>query len=158
MASKFFCRRIYQPRGRVWGGSSSLNAMVYIRGHAYDYDRWEKEGAKGWSYADCLPYFRKSQTHELGKNFERNSPTNFASCCLSFHWCTSLYDGYTGLRTPGSDNVKTKLCDASTVLYQLSYQANWELLIFWELIIIMTSSRLASQMSWVWIPFKPEFF
>ena len=60
-------RRIYQPRGRVWGGSSSLNAMVYIRGHAYDYDRWEKEGAEGWSYADCLPYFRKSQTHELGK-------------------------------------------------------------------------------------------
>ena len=51
----------------MWGGSSSLNAMVYIRGHAYDYDRWEKEGAEGWSYADCLPYFRKSQTHELGK-------------------------------------------------------------------------------------------
>ncbi|KAJ7389631.1 hypothetical protein OS493_029970 [Desmophyllum pertusum] len=59
-------RRIYQPRGRVWGGSSSLNSMVYIRGHAYDYDRWEKEGAESWSYADCLPYFRKSQTHELG--------------------------------------------------------------------------------------------
>ena len=51
----------------MWGGSSSLNAMMYIRGHAYDYDRWEKEGAEGWSYADCLPYFRKSQTHELGK-------------------------------------------------------------------------------------------
>ena len=43
--------------------------MVYIRGHAYDYDNWEKQGAKGWSYADCLPYFRKSQTHELGKQF-----------------------------------------------------------------------------------------
>ena len=41
--------------------------MVYIRGHAYDYDRWEKEGAKDWSYADCLPYFKKSQTHQLGK-------------------------------------------------------------------------------------------
>lgn len=41
--------------------------MVYIRGHAYDYDRWKQEGAKGWSYADCLPYFRKSQTHELGE-------------------------------------------------------------------------------------------
>lgn len=43
--------------------------MVYIRGHAYDYDNWEKQGTKGWSYADCLPYFRKSQTHELGKQF-----------------------------------------------------------------------------------------
>lgn len=43
-------RVIYWPRGRVWGGSTSLNAMAYVRGHAYDYDRWEKEGAKGWSY------------------------------------------------------------------------------------------------------------
>ncbi|GFN75203.1 choline dehydrogenase [Plakobranchus ocellatus] len=60
-------RVMYQPRGRVWGGSSSLNAMVYIRGHAQDYDDWEKQGgATGWSYADCLPYFRKAQTHELG--------------------------------------------------------------------------------------------
>ncbi|KAI8790790.1 choline dehydrogenase, mitochondrial, partial [Biomphalaria glabrata] len=61
-------RVMYQPRGRVLGGSSSLNAMVYIRGHAKDYDRWEKEGAIGWSYADCLPYFKKSQSHELGPN------------------------------------------------------------------------------------------
>ena len=59
-------RVMYWPRGRVWGGSSSLNAMVYIRGHAGDYDRWNKEGATGWAYADCLPYFRKAQTHELG--------------------------------------------------------------------------------------------
>ncbi|KAH9507759.1 hypothetical protein Btru_053653 [Bulinus truncatus] len=61
-------RVMYQPRGRVLGGSSSLNAMVYIRGHAKDYDRWEKEGADGWSYADCLPYFKKAQSHELGPN------------------------------------------------------------------------------------------
>jgi len=62
-------RKMYWPRGRVWGGSSALNAMVYIRGHAYDYDRWEDEGgAKGWSYADCLPYFKKSQTHPLGED------------------------------------------------------------------------------------------
>lgn len=61
-------RVMYWPRGRVWGGSSSLNAMVYIRGHAFDYDRWEKEGATGWAYANCLPYFRKAQSHELGEN------------------------------------------------------------------------------------------
>jgi choline dehydrogenase len=59
-------RRLPWPRGRVLGGSSCLNAMVYIRGHAYDYDDWEESGAKGWSYADCLPYFRKAQNHELG--------------------------------------------------------------------------------------------
>lgn len=61
-------RVMYWPRGRVWGGSSSLNAMVYIRGNALDYDQWEKLGATSWSYADCLPYFRKAQCHELGED------------------------------------------------------------------------------------------
>lgn len=61
-------RVMYWPRGRVWGGSSSLNAMVYVRGHALDYDKWEELGAESWSYSDCLPYFKKAQTHELGEN------------------------------------------------------------------------------------------
>ncbi|KAM9342469.1 choline dehydrogenase, mitochondrial, partial [Pholidichthys leucotaenia] len=61
-------RVLYWPRGRVWGGSSSLNAMVYIRGHAEDYNRWQREGADGWDYKHCLPYFRKAQSHELGEN------------------------------------------------------------------------------------------
>lgn len=64
-------RVLYWPRGRVWGGSSSLNAMVYIRGHAEDYNRWHRQGAKGWDYAHCLPYFRKAQRHELGANMYR---------------------------------------------------------------------------------------
>ncbi len=59
-------RKMYWPRGKVWGGSSSINAMCYNRGNAMDFDRWEKEGAAGWAYADCLPYFKKAQTHELG--------------------------------------------------------------------------------------------
>ncbi|XP_078468273.1 choline dehydrogenase, mitochondrial isoform X2 [Lampetra planeri] len=60
-------RALYWPRGRVLGGSSSLNAMVYIRGHALDYDTWEHDhGARGWSYAHCLPYFRRAQSHALG--------------------------------------------------------------------------------------------
>ncbi|XP_072277045.1 choline dehydrogenase, mitochondrial [Pyxicephalus adspersus] len=59
-------RVMYWPRGRVWGGSSSLNAMVYIRGHAEDYNRWNTQGATGWDYAHCLPYFRKAQNHEHG--------------------------------------------------------------------------------------------
>ncbi|KAF3696669.1 Choline dehydrogenase, mitochondrial [Channa argus] len=61
-------RVMYWPRGRVWGGSSSLNAMVYIRGHAEDYNRWQRQGAEGWDYEHCLPYFRKAQSHELGEN------------------------------------------------------------------------------------------
>lgn len=61
-------RKLYWPRGKVLGGSSALNAMVYIRGHAEDYNRWEREGATGWSYEDCLPYFRKAQNHQLGED------------------------------------------------------------------------------------------
>lgn len=60
-------RRMYCPRGRVLGGSSSINGMAYVRGHALDYERWAKEtGDAGWGYAHCLPYFRRAQTHELG--------------------------------------------------------------------------------------------
>lgn len=61
-------RRLYWPRGRLLGGSSSLNAMVYIRGHALDYDRWVTEGAPGWSYAEVLPYFRRAESYSLGPN------------------------------------------------------------------------------------------
>ena len=50
-----------QPRGRGWGGSSSINAMIYIRGHARDYDQWRQMGLTGWGYADVLPYFKRAQ-------------------------------------------------------------------------------------------------
>ena len=60
-------RVMYWPRGRVLGGSSSLNAMVYIRGHALDYDRWAfKENCPGWSYQEILPYFKRAETREAG--------------------------------------------------------------------------------------------
>ena len=55
-------RRMYWPRGRGWGGSSSINAMVYIRGHAADYDRWQQMGNPGWSYENVLPYFKKAES------------------------------------------------------------------------------------------------
>src|SRR5579862_9395452 len=59
-------RRLTHPRGRVLGGSSSINGMVYIRGHARDYDGWAAAGAPGWSYADVLPYFKRAEQHLLG--------------------------------------------------------------------------------------------
>src|SRR6266852_3101597 len=59
-------RRLYWPRGRVLGGSSSLNAMVYVRGHALDYDRWAGNGLLQWSYAHVLPYFKRAETCERG--------------------------------------------------------------------------------------------
>jgi choline dehydrogenase len=64
-------RRIYWPRGRVLGGSSSINGMAYVRGHALDYERWDREGATGWGYARVLPYFRRAQTHEDGADAYR---------------------------------------------------------------------------------------
>jgi choline dehydrogenase len=59
-------RRAYLPRGRMLGGSSSMNAMVYIRGNAADYDSWAGDGAPGWSYDDVLPYFIRSEDNERG--------------------------------------------------------------------------------------------
>ena len=61
-------RTIEHPRGRVLGGSSSINGMMYMRGHPRDYDRWAQMGCGGWSYADLLPYFRRSERHEFGEN------------------------------------------------------------------------------------------
>lgn len=59
-------RRGYQPRGKVLGGSSSVNAMVYARGHAQDYDGWAALGNPGWSYAEVLPYFKRAEHNERG--------------------------------------------------------------------------------------------
>jgi choline dehydrogenase-like flavoprotein len=59
-------RRGYQPRGKVLGGSSSVNAMVYIRGHRSDYDHWASEGNAGWGYDDVLPYFKRAEHNERG--------------------------------------------------------------------------------------------
>ena len=61
-------RRIYWPRGRVLGGSSSINALVLVRGHASDYDAWRDAGCPGWGYADVLPFFRKMETNARGPN------------------------------------------------------------------------------------------
>jgi choline dehydrogenase-like flavoprotein len=59
-------RSIYHPRGKVLGGSSSINMMAYVRGHARDFDRWRQKGCDGWSYAEVLPYFMKSENFETG--------------------------------------------------------------------------------------------
>jgi len=59
-------RRGYQPRGKVMGGSSSINAMIYARGHARDYDDWAAQGNPGWSFQDVLPYFKRSEHNERG--------------------------------------------------------------------------------------------
>ena len=64
-------RRIEAMRGKVLGGSSSINVMAFTRGHPGDYDRWAQKGAHGWSYADVLPYFKRVETWQGGENFWR---------------------------------------------------------------------------------------
>ncbi len=59
-------RKLFWPRGKVLGGSSSINGMIYIRGHARDYDLWRQMGLEGWGFADVLPYFRRSEGNENG--------------------------------------------------------------------------------------------
>jgi choline dehydrogenase-like flavoprotein len=77
-------RALFQPRGKMLGGSSGMNAQVYIRGHAQDYDEWARLGCEGWSYAEVLPYFRRSEHYEptltpAGKPFHgQGGPLNVA--------------------------------------------------------------------------------
>src|SRR3982074_2558711 len=61
-------RTSYQPRGKMLGGTSSLNGMVYMRGTPADYDGWRQRGCEGWDYSSVLPYFRKAEDQERGEN------------------------------------------------------------------------------------------
>jgi len=78
--SKLNGRRTYQPRGKALGGSSSINAMIYIRGVKQDYDSWQQQGCEGWGFDDVLPYFKKSEHCESGANQLRGQggPLNVA--------------------------------------------------------------------------------
>lgn len=75
-------RSIYEARGRVLGGSSSINGMNWVRGNPWDYDNWGAMGLKGWSYEECLPYFRKAETFDQGSNDYRGDtgPMHIETC------------------------------------------------------------------------------
>ncbi len=66
-------RRLVQPRGRVLGGSSSINGQLYLRGHPLDYEGWARAGARGWSYSDVLPYFKRLETRVDGRSEYRGA-------------------------------------------------------------------------------------
>jgi choline dehydrogenase-like flavoprotein len=73
-------RSLYVPRGRSLGGSSSMNAMMYVRGRPLDYDGWRESGCPGWGYEDVLPYFKRAENYEPGGSEVRGSggPVNVA--------------------------------------------------------------------------------
>jgi len=80
-------RTSYWPRGKVLGGSSSINAMVYVRGHKKDFDDWENAGNPGWSYDDVLPYFKRMETWQHGADEFRggDGPLNVADVSTKLH-------------------------------------------------------------------------
>jgi len=73
-------RVMHTPRGKVLGGSSSINGLVYIRGNALDYERWEAEGARGWGYRHVLPYFRRAERREEGGDRYRGGDGPLGTC------------------------------------------------------------------------------
>ncbi|MGB8327940.1 MAG: GMC family oxidoreductase N-terminal domain-containing protein, partial [Steroidobacteraceae bacterium] len=73
-------RRMRTPRGKVLGGSSSINGLVYIRGNPLDFERWQEEGATGWSYADVLPYFRRAEARRDGGDAYRGDAGPLQTC------------------------------------------------------------------------------
>jgi choline dehydrogenase len=74
-------RRLHTPRGKVLGGSSSINGMVFVRGNAQDFERWEEEGASGWGYRHVLPYFRRAERRAEGADEYRGAAGKLAVCC-----------------------------------------------------------------------------
>jgi choline dehydrogenase len=100
-------RRMHTPRGKVLGGSSSINGLVYIRGNPEDFNGWEAQGAAGWSYSDVLPYFRRAETRQEGGNVYRGGAgplqTRYGSLRNPLHaaWLAAAREaGY-----PSSDDV-----------------------------------------------------
>jgi choline dehydrogenase len=87
-------RRLDCPRGKVLGGSSSINGMVFVRGHACDINAWEKLGAEGWNYAACLPYYRKMETWINGANSYRGGSGPLGVCTGNDMKLNPLYKAF----------------------------------------------------------------
>lgn len=85
-------RRIYEARGKVLGGSSSINGMNWVRGNPWDYDNWAAMGLEGWAHADCLPYFKRAETSDKGGSDWRggDGPMRIETCPAK----GALYDAF----------------------------------------------------------------
>ncbi|MFD1557444.1 GMC family oxidoreductase [Paraburkholderia silviterrae] len=100
-------RQIYAPRGKVQGGSGSINAMIYVRGAQRDFDDWAAAGNPGWSYQDVLPYFRKLESHPLGDTMWHgaNGPVRITPMKDGAHpICQTFIEGCTQLGYERNDD------------------------------------------------------
>lgn len=103
-------RKLEWPRGKVLGGSSALNGLLYIRGQAEDYDHWESLGNKGWSYQDVLPYFKKAESNERGGNeFHGSSgPLRVANIRIKREICEHFIQAAVESGIPPNDDFNGK--------------------------------------------------
>ncbi|KJY82708.1 choline dehydrogenase [Vibrio galatheae] len=87
-------RKLHCPRGKVLGGSSSINGMVYVRGHACDFDEWEQQGATGWNYQACLPYFKRAESWIGGEDDYRGANGPVGTCAGNDMQLNPLYQAF----------------------------------------------------------------
>ena len=87
-------RRMHCPRGKALGGSSSINGMVYVRGHACDFEEWEEQGAQGWAYRHCLPYFKRMESWYQGADDYHGDSGPLAVCNGNEMQLNPLYQAF----------------------------------------------------------------
>jgi choline dehydrogenase len=114
-------RRLYWPRGKMLGGSSSMNAMIYVRGNRLDFDHWASLGNQGWSFKDVLPYFKKSEMHEQGETeyHGASGPLHVADQRCVNPLTRAFLEAAAALGVPGNPDFNGDLQDGAS-LYQVT--------------------------------------
>lgn len=103
-------RKLKWPRGKVLGGCSSINGLLYVRGQHQDYDRWASLGCLGWSYSDVLPYFKRSENHSRGADEFHgvDGPLHVSDMSFKRPVCDDFIKGVAELGTPVSDDINAE--------------------------------------------------
>lgn len=103
-------RKVFLPRGKVLGGSSTINGTMYVRGHPGDFDEWRQMGLTGWGYADVLPYFKRSQKHWRGESFYYggHGPLSVVPVDTSWQMHDELVAAATSLGHPHSQDINAE--------------------------------------------------